>query len=817
MTIAEIDLATTAETRLTGGRRSMAILERLRKDRIGSQTDVRAGRTISDLRWLPAQSYAIQREPTREIWHAGHVSAILSDDNIVIVGTQTGGVWLINPSIQPHFRQGHQAFSLSNDWDAPDVTCLAYGPAGNEQVFAGGADSYVLVLIELKTLLGAMELRQTTSIPLPSSATIYGIAIVPDPHRIVIATASGVWWSALPATISNASQYAWQMAQGLPAGTYSGIAVGPSGSVAVSAWGNPGVPDSYGLFRGVWKQGALTFARATINGSDATTWRRTSIASCGDQPTRMYAVAGQSEAAGDGIQAVVASSDGGATWQAVAIPPNPGNLADYNNCITVSPYRPNVVAIGWRSSGPFFSVDSGATWTQPSNDRTNGHLHSDLHALHFARNPSGGDHLYVGSDGGIAATPDLGQTFQTQYSRPLGNLQFYGGALTASSRFPGLLAGGTQDNGNIYLTPKQEAGSAWRTLEGGDGGINRFVDPIKALLRNNNTLLVNKVEIGNRVRIAFWDELTSSFDSEFGTVLPADGNTAGVMPSSIEVVIAPAWKKNGQLMYAAVGSGAGGTVYGLFADADGTNARLTGLGTAGKTVSALASRDGASLLAGTVSGRIVLLDSASGNVSEQTVPPGLLDDGAVKRIEILTSSDVYALFGRQLVPSKWPSRRRVSRRVWTSFAVDAASGRIFACNDGDVFLSIDRGRTWTDASQGLPVRPHCSDLRIAPDADGGRQLYLGTYGRSVWRTTIALLPPESLEILFGVIQDGGGVVRIGKRLVKVPPRPWIRDLLAALVIEDIAGSMSETSGRAIRQASLEQMERIVRQEREAIE
>ena len=63
-----------------------------------------------------------------------------------------------------------------------------------------------------------------------------------------------------------------------------------------------------------------------------------------------------------------------------------------------------------------------------------------------------------------------------------------------------------------------------------------------------------------------------------------------------------------------------------------------------------------------------------------------------------------------------------------------------------------------------------------------------------------------VEVLFGVIQDGGGVVRIGNRLVKVPPRPWIRDLLAALAIEDIAGSMSEVSGRAIRQASLEQME-----------
>ena len=77
----------------------------------------------------------------------------------------------------------------------------------------------------------------------------------------------------------------------------------------------------------------------------------------------------------------------------------------------------------------------------------------------------GTESLFVGGDGGIAVTSDLGVTYHSQFNRPLNNLQFYGGTLggnifinhggtlTASSRYPGLLAGGTQDNGNVYRCP----------------------------------------------------------------------------------------------------------------------------------------------------------------------------------------------------------------------------------------------------------------------------------------------------------------------------------------------------------------------------
>ena len=93
-------------------------------------------------------------------------------------------------------------------------------------------------------------------------------------------------------------------------------------------------------------------------------------------------------------------------------------------------------------------------------------------------------------------------------------------------------------------------------------------------------------------------------------------------------------------------------------------------------------------------------------------------------------------------------------------------------------MGNDDGTTWTEASQGLPERPHCSDLRIGKSRDGGRDLYLGTYGRSVWRAQIALPPskqpseitPRVVDIIASVVQDGGGLIFVGGKIVPIPPR-----------------------------------------------
>ena len=70
-------------------------------------------------------------------------------------------------------------------------------------------------------------------------------------------------------------------------------------------------------------------------------------------------------------------------------------------------------------------------------------------------------------------------------------------------------------------------------------------------------------------------------------------------------------------------------------------------------------------------------------------------------------------------------------------------------------------------------------------------------------STRVMQAQSTQEPFLDIIEDGGGVVRSGKRIIKLPPGPLLRDLLALLVVDDAAQSMSEKSqgnSRALRRA-----------------
>jgi hypothetical protein len=61
--------------------------------------------------------------------------------------------------------------------------------------------------------------------------------------------------------------------------------------------------------------------------------------------------------------------------------------------------------------------------------------------------------------------------------------------------------------------------------------------------------------------------------------------------------------------------------------------------------------------------------------------------------------------------------------------------RTWRCTDDKVWVSLDDGFSWKDASRGLPKRPHCAELRYNFAQQNSPLLYLSTYGRSVWCTS----------------------------------------------------------------------------------
>jgi hypothetical protein len=170
------------------------------------------------------------------------------------------------------------------------------------------------------------------------------------------------------------------------------------------------------------------------------------------------------------------SDDGGDTWdvcpydleQLAGLVTYLGDMGPFHSCLGVHRTRPDTLAIGWLS-GPAYSTDAGRTWKLPT-----GGIHADKHSIAFAQ--GGGDRVFVGCDGGVFSTDDLGDTYHSSWNRQLTTLQCYSsdgarqswGGAGATPTIPGLIATGTQDNGNVYTT---DSGGAmpYRPLSGGDG------------------------------------------------------------------------------------------------------------------------------------------------------------------------------------------------------------------------------------------------------------------------------------------------------------------------------------------------------------
>lgn len=833
---------------LRGGHLSLQILQELSRGRFGELARERASRTIGDLQWRPAQSGSIYIDPRknpRTTWHTGHVHALLCNGNVVVAGAVAGGVWLINPIPSPSFRDGYRAVPLSNRWQTPNVYSLAWGPEGTQHVYAGCQETDSLFLIELQEVVG--ELVATNSdltIPLPLRTTVLSIVVLEDPRRIVIGTTGGAYWSDIPASPADTNGYAWNAVEGLPPrSSCSSLARGPGASIAAGA--DPGVlapgaqPPSghHGtLYAGDWTEEGLVFQPATVPEVAQSNASGFILASCASARHRMYATAMDGL---EQIRCVLRSSDGGRNWEATGgIPPNAGERGAHNRAIGVSLYHENVVAIGWQAAGAFLSDDFGDSWTllegrpetdvhgQPCRGKASG-LHSDLHDICFVPNVDQSDSMLIASDGGVIGTRDLGRCFDSEYNRALAVLQFYGprtngrpGTLSVSSRFPGLVSGGTQDNGNLALYPDSDAGSVWHKLIGGDGGMTRFVDGLSVLLHLTPDVPVQMSKwLGDDFeRWPFENQPRDG--SAKSKVVPKDffRDTVGLRPSTLEAVLEPAWRRGGQLLYACAGT-AEGYLYGLFASDDGTGIQFLRLGNAGEGISGVASLDGTEILVGCTDGSIRSFASDSGTWTPQPRDSGV--EGVI-RFEILSRDLAYALSFRQGTFSVTGTLLRfdgatwttlVAEQQWVTFTLDRETGRLFAATTNDLFSSSDRGATWVDASVGLPAIPYCTDLRIGKDADSGSTLYLSTYGRSVWRAKITEpekrpnfeLPPQAQEILFGILEDGGGVVRVGGRLVRIPPRQPAADVLAGLAIAEITESMSPEASREIRRTTMQQL------------
>jgi hypothetical protein len=764
---------------------------------------------MATLQWIQANPFAISFDNTLETWNAGHVNDILAIGTSIVVASDTGGAWLINPELEnvPKSNQ-YPAVCMSNDWADDNMSCVAFGPDANTQIFAGCYSAPTIYAVNLQIQTGTVNFLNSTRIALPWWAGgVNKIVVQKNPRRIIVACGAGVLWSTIPNQFDQAAGYQWQVASNLPSGGFVGLTPGTGTNVVAAAWGSNVSTGLFGIFVGTWNQAFsdLGFARANVAGSDATKMLRTSIASCAGNRGVIYAV---SDGSNDTIFNVLRSQDGGQNWTTVNIPPNPGNQGWYNNCVDANPSNSQMVAIGWRG-GPFVSSDGGNSW----NTLSGGGLHSDLHAVYFPGFPEDANALFVGSDGGVVLLSE--RTSNSKYNMHLLNLQIYGGDDTASNQFAGLYSAGTQDNGNITCVVDSTAApidQVWTELEGGDGGVNRFLRTGQ-LLRYNNTLQVNNVEVGNRVRVDAWNPSAHAFPGGLGKVVPLDGTSDGLPYPVLEIVNAPQFARDNQLMFAIGGgrdtaTGTSQNLYGLFADSRGDSMHWSLIAPVNKNITSLASGNGNQVVIGTDQGRILACVTATGTITPMPMTQNVNGlSGSIDRLLVQNDTLMFALHSAGFIlkydGSAWDILPGVPRQQYVAIETDWTVDPkvLYLATDRTVVSSADDGQTWTTETQGLPAHPHCADLRFVIQPDENKYLYLGTFGRSLWRAQIVVPAPvvpkppfveQVVRILFGVIQDGGGWTTGG------PVPPWgpenilFTGLAAASLAETVSGAHANT-------------------------
>lgn len=168
------------------------------------------------------------------------------------------------------------------------------------------------------------------------------------------------------------------------------------------------------------------------------------------------------------------SHDNGQTWNQFVGASGVGSNLDiyrdqgtYNSIVSVLPNDPEKILIGgidiwqWKqtvNNPPSGGFDKLSQWfVAPT---SNVYVHADNHELKWDNN----NRLYIGNDGGIGISNDLGANFYPA-NRGFNITQFYGIGMDRDGR----VIGGTQDNGTLYNDFSLSTMKEFSQVGGGDG------------------------------------------------------------------------------------------------------------------------------------------------------------------------------------------------------------------------------------------------------------------------------------------------------------------------------------------------------------
>ena len=304
------------------------------------------------MKWEIANSGGIEIDPVANAWHAGRVTDMLRikihpffeptpDRGSIIVATPRSGVWAINLA-------GGESIPLSIYWENPNVTCLAFGPDGDQHIFAGcgngnsrnGSFGGALYETDISDPLDPNPIyRPWRRISLDSLTieigSITGITILNNKRIIVLACWGGVIWSPIPGPggiyfWKKAVWSGWTGAPGLgPPPPCFSVTLGPDSTIIVGAWATD--KEKRGIFLGRFVRDLIspdvtlymdntTIPKKSLPDFPYTQadMARVSVASCKSQPSYIYALSTgdvSTERSAGHVNMVLRSLDGGENWE----------------------------------------------------------------------------------------------------------------------------------------------------------------------------------------------------------------------------------------------------------------------------------------------------------------------------------------------------------------------------------------------------------------------------------------------------------------------------------------------------------------------
>lgn len=418
----------------------------------------------------------------------------------------------------------------------------------------------------------------------------------------------------------------------------------------------------------------------------------------------------------------------------------------YCNAIAVDPLDPEKVWAGGVDA--FRSDDGGRTWGAASywwGARAEGfpYLHADQHAIVFHPHYNGTTNrtVFFANDGGIARSDDAhaqtsggtapicqepGSTFRfTPLNHNFGITQFYHGSVFPDGR---RFIAGAQDNGTL-MGSTDTGVNAWREVSGGDGGYTAVdhEDPNTIYASAQGGAYFRSTNGGERF-FAYAPTLRKRDQFLFIAPLTLDPNESDNV-----------W--------------VGGTR--LWRPVLGTMTRASAPVPDAGRISAIAVAPGNSnrVLAGTNRGHILRSDaalSANSDTEWATVLPraGFVTSLTFDPADNNTVFATYAGFGggahvwistdagATWLPLDGTGSGTLPDIPVHSLAVDPTlTTRLYLGTDLGVFVSTDRGNTWSVENTGF-ANVVTETVVIGPGASGPA-VYAFTHGRGAWRAELA--------------------------------------------------------------------------------